>query len=171
MIISLCWLPALPLILFQPHTHTHWLSHFALLNRELISQSRGLTVQYIYSCYTLVWGFKNSLGWCQSSGEIKLIWNSDLKIFVLNHINSDIIEPRVEMELHHPSSHRVICTPFPEHLITLSHLEFSPKLNNSVPLHGMFQRSGKPFSIFNLQFSSLSFLQLTLGGMDVEFSM
>lgn len=89
------------------------------------------------------------MGWCQSSGRKKLIWKLNLRILVLNHINSDIIEPRVEMEVYHPSSHRVLCTPFSEHLITLSHLELPLKLfNNSVAILGMLQRIRKSFSIF-----------------------
>lgn len=74
----------------------------------------------------------------------------DLSIFVLNHTKSDIIEPKVRMEVHHPSSHRVLCTSFPEPPITRSHLKLPQKLfDNSVSLQGVFQKSGKPFSIFS----------------------
>lgn len=74
----------------------------------------------------------------------------DLSFCVLNHTKSDIVEPKVRMEVPHPSSHRVLCTSFPEPLITRSHLKRPQKLfDNSVPLHGVFQKSEKPFSIFS----------------------
>lgn len=72
----------------------------------------------------------------------------ELKITLLKHINSNTIGPRVRVKVHSPSSQRAL------YFVPTTFHRFEPLkdpsnlFDNSVPLRGVFQRSGKPFPTF-----------------------
>lgn len=163
------------------HTHTHIQTHthresedpFALPHRGPFPHTSDLTVlcmqrgttknPYCQSCcFCPCSGVLNdAVGCCQSSGRVKLIWKLDLRIIVLNYINSDIKESRVRMKIHSLSSHRALCTMFPGHLITLSHLKLHQKLFNNSAFAWDVPKVCKGFSYLH-PLPSFSLLWLTL---------